>query len=127
MRTVCIGMRTEGPLVVAYPLTELVAPIRTARGVGNPVSLIAGISSVSRVGRGWALEGDQHCKSIQCFNAHSPSRAVVFACGKYTVCPAPLAVPQVLCPPFLWACPSPLSYPFFSSDCTASVRRPLTS
>ncbi len=59
------GRRTDGPLVVAYPLTELVAPIRTARGVGNPVSLIAGISSVSRVGRGWALEEDQNCKSIQ--------------------------------------------------------------
>ncbi len=39
--------RSEGPLVVAYPLTELVAPIRTARGVGNPVSLIAGASSGS--------------------------------------------------------------------------------
>ncbi len=61
------GRRTDGPLVVAYPLTELVAPIRTARGVGNPVSLIAGISSVSRVGRGWALEGDQNCKSIHTY------------------------------------------------------------
>ncbi len=38
---------------------------RTARGVGNPVSLIAGTSSVSRAGQGWALEGDQNCKSIQ--------------------------------------------------------------
>ncbi len=28
------------------------------------MSFIAGISSVSRVGRGWALEGDQNCKSI---------------------------------------------------------------
>ncbi len=56
--------RTEGPLVVAYPLTELVAPFRTAGGVGNPVSLIAGTSSVSRAGQGWALEGDQNCKSI---------------------------------------------------------------
>ncbi len=56
--------RTEGPLVVASPFTELVAPSRTARGVGTPVSLIAGTSSVYRVGRGWALEGDQNCKSM---------------------------------------------------------------
>ncbi len=44
---------------MAYRLMELIAPFRTARGVGNPVSLIAETSSVSRVGRGWALEGDQ--------------------------------------------------------------------
>ncbi len=43
---VTTGRRTEGPLVVAYPVTELVTPIRTARGVGTPVSLIAGTSSV---------------------------------------------------------------------------------
>ncbi len=50
---------------MAFPLTELVAPVHTARWVGNPVSLIPWISSVSRVGRGWAPEGDQNGKSIQ--------------------------------------------------------------
>ncbi len=67
-----VWYRYDGPFVVAYSLTELVAPIRTARGVGNPVSLIAGISSVSRVGRGWALEGDQNCKSIQRYGGIAP-------------------------------------------------------
>ncbi len=50
---------------MAYPLMELVAPIRTARGVGNLVSFIAGTSSVSRMERGWALEGDKTGKTIQ--------------------------------------------------------------
>ncbi len=80
--------RTEGPLVVAYLLTELVAPFRTARGVGNPVSLIAGASSVSRAGQGWALEGDQNCKSIHT-SAHQreaqatakPQRASTHSCS----------------------------------------------
>ncbi len=49
-------VRTESQIVLAYPSTELVAPIRTARGVGNLVSLLAGTSSVARLGRGWALE-----------------------------------------------------------------------
>ncbi len=59
--------RTVGPLVVAHPLVELVAPIGTARGMRNPVSLMAGTSpgSFPTVGRGWALEGDQNCKTIQ--------------------------------------------------------------
>ncbi len=39
----------------------------TARGVETPVSLIAGTSSVSRAGQGWALEGDQNCKSIHTY------------------------------------------------------------
>ncbi len=32
---------------MAYALMKLVTPIRTARGVGNPVSLMAGTSSAS--------------------------------------------------------------------------------
>ncbi len=36
----------------------------SSEAYGHAPSLIAGTSSVSRAGLGWALEGDQNCKSL---------------------------------------------------------------
>ncbi len=46
--------------VPSMTVLELVVPIRTSRGLGNPVSPIAGTSPVFQLGRGWALEGDRN-------------------------------------------------------------------
>ncbi len=50
--------------------------------------LISGISSVSRVGRGWALEGDQNCESIHTYihtcAANAMHGALCFACTTHT-------------------------------------------
>ncbi len=72
--------RSEGrqcPVLSAHHGTCLLPPVLHAYAVSNPqarcqgvttrstpVSLIAGTSSVSRAGQGWALEGDQNCESL---------------------------------------------------------------
>ncbi len=98
--------------VVAYPLTELVAAFRTARGVGNLVSLSAGTSSVSRAGQGWALEGDQKCQSIHTRCADDPCGGLVARGEAPCSTPAPTALDSAL--RLSWA-------GVFSRGCTADV------
>ncbi len=71
-------------------LLEILAPNRTTRGFGNPVSLMAGASpGQDGAGLGWALEGDQNFKTAHTVSkAHGPfldrshagHRAPVMAC-----------------------------------------------
>ncbi len=49
---------------VGNMVLELLARICAAREMGNPVSLMAGTSATSSLGRGRALAGDQNCKAI---------------------------------------------------------------